>query len=75
MAVKGKNEGQKLILEIDNGDLTKLEDVIKKWSFKDYQSFFRFAISLLILNEEKSVSIKVDGTQQTFAPASDLLKE
>ncbi len=75
MAVKGRVEGQKLLLEVDNGDFTKLEEVMKKWAFKDYQSFLRFAISLLILNEEKSVSIKVDGKQQTFAPASDLLKE
>ncbi|HDV5783367.1 TPA: hypothetical protein RJD83_000279 [Legionella pneumophila] len=74
MAVKSQEKEDKLILEIDNGDLSKLNDVMEKWGFKDYQSFMRFAVSILLLNEEKSVGIKLDGLKQDIAPASDLLK-
>lgn len=75
MAVKSKKEGNKLILEIDNGDLVKLDEVMEKWSFKDYQSLLRFSISVLILSENKSISIKLEGRQQDITPASDLLKD
>lgn len=74
MAVKDKKESNKLILEIDNGDLSKLDEVMEKWSFKDYQSFMRFVVSILLLNEEKSVGIKLDGLKQDITPSSDLLK-
>lgn len=74
MAVKSKKEGDKLFLEIDNGELKKLDEVMEKWAFKDYQSLIQFAISILVLNEDRSVSIKRDGILQTFAPATDLLK-
>jgi hypothetical protein len=75
MAVKSKQEGEKLILEIDNGDLTKLDDALQKWNFKDYQSLLRFSVSMLILNEDRSFSIKRNGEQKSVVPASDLLKE
>jgi hypothetical protein len=74
MAVKSKEENGKLVLEIDNGELSKLKDVMKRWSFKDHQALMRFCISLLYLSEEQSVSIKMDGIQQPLAPSSDLLK-
>ncbi len=77
MAVKGtKNPSNTLLtLEIDNGDLTKLESVMEKWSFKDYQSLFRFAISVLILTDDKSISIKMNGVEKNITPAKDLTKE
>lgn len=74
MPVKSKEESDKLILEIDNGDLSKLKDVMDKWSFKDYQSFMRFAVSIFLLSDDNSISIKADGIRQDFAPVSDLLK-
>lgn len=74
MAVKSNEKEGKLTLEIDNGELKKLKEVMEKWSFKDYQSLQRFMISILFLNEDKSLSIKLDGRQQDIVPASDLLK-
>ena len=64
-----------LILEIDNGDLTKLNEVIEKWAFKDYQSFMRFAVSVFLLNEEKSIGIKLDGIKKEVTPSSDLIMD
>jgi len=75
MAVIGKIDKEKLILEIDNGDLTKLEEVIKKWNFKDYQSFMRFVVSVMLLNEDEFLSIKIDGIRQDIKPASHSTKE
>ena len=75
MAVKSIKEGNILKLEIDNGDLEKLDQVADKWRFKDYQSLLRFAISILILSEEKSVTIKKDGVQKNLIPAADLIKD
>lgn len=75
MAVKDKEELKKLILEIDNGDLSKLKDVMEKWHFKDYQSFWRFAISVLFLSEDNSIAIKMEGKEQKLAPADDLIKK
>lgn len=74
MAVRSKREGDKLILDVDNGDFSKLEDVMQKWGFRDYQSFFRFVISTLVLAEEKVISIKLEGYTQEIVPAAHLLK-
>ncbi len=74
MAVKSVSQDNKLILEIDNGDLAKLNEVMEKWSFKDYQSLLRFSVSILLLNEAKSFGLKIDGTQQEIIPAKELLK-
>jgi hypothetical protein len=74
MAVKSKKDGSKLILELDNGDISKLEEAMEKWNFKDHQSLIRFMVSMLILNEGKSFSLRIDGRQQDIIPSADLLK-
>jgi hypothetical protein len=74
MAIKDKMEERVLHLYIDNGDLDKLEKVLEKWSFKDYQSLVRFSVSVLLLAEDKSIGIKMKGMQKEIQPASDLLK-
>jgi hypothetical protein len=75
MAVKSSKSGDKLILELDNGDVIKLEDVMKKWAFKDHQSLIRFVVSMLILNENNSFSLRIDGRQQEIVPSADFLKD
>ncbi len=74
MAITSRNEENKLILDVDNGDLVKLNEVLEKWSFKDYQSLLRFSISLLLLNEEKYITIKLDGEKKDLVPSKDLIK-
>lgn len=75
MAVKSSEDGGKLTLTIDNGDYEKLNEVMEKWRFKDYQSFLRFAISVFIVSEENSITIKRDGRQQEIGPVPELLKD
>lgn len=75
MAVKSSKKESCLTLEINNGDLTKLDEVMAKWGFKDYQGFMRFAISVFLLSEDNSISINLNGLKQDFAPAFDLIKE
>jgi hypothetical protein len=75
MAIRDTIQDEKLHLIIDNGDLDKLDQVLDKWSFKDYQSLIRFSVSLLLLTEDKSISIKMKGSQTEIRPASELLKE
>lgn len=74
MAVKDQKTNNKLILEIDNGDLEKLDKALNKWNFKDYQSLLRFAVSVFILSDNNSISMQMDGVQQTITPAPDFLK-
>lgn len=75
MSVYSKTEGDKLILELDNGDRTEFEKVMAKWSFRDHQSLMRFAVSLLVLNENKHFPIKVDNHERDIVPAVHLIKE
>lgn len=74
MAVKSTQDGDKIILELDNGDAVKLEEVMKKWSFKDHQSFLRFAMSLHLVNEGRSFSITQKGVPSAVEPVAELLK-
>ncbi len=75
MAITIKEESENnLILNIDNGDLVKLKEVLNKLSFKDYQSLIRFSISLLLLNEEDYITIKLDGEKKDMIPSKDLIK-
>jgi hypothetical protein len=68
-------EKEKLRLEIDNGELYSIKEVIKKWNFKDIQSFLRFSISLLLKTERTLLYIDVNGSPEGRIPAKHLLKE
>jgi len=74
MAVRSKEENQQLFLTIDNGDLSKLQMIMEKWSFKDYQSLIRFFTSVLLVTENKFISIKTNGIQNEVQPAAELLQ-
>lgn len=73
MAIKSKTEGGKLILEVDNGDLEKLNQCMSSWKFKDHQSMLRFAMSLFLVSEDKNLWIKSEGKIQQIVPAKDYL--
>jgi len=74
MAVKPTKKDNKLILEINNGDLTKMEEVLRRWNFKDEQAFWRFSVSTLLETEDKAIWIKSEGTPVSIAPAKHSLK-
>ena len=63
-----------LSLEIDNGDLAKLNEVMEKWNFKDYQSFLRFVISIMLVTEDKFLSIKVRDEITAIKPSAEYVK-
>lgn len=73
MAVKSIERDNKLILELDNGEYTKLKEAMGKWSFKDYQSLIRFSVSMLLLNEDNYFSIRIDNRQQDIVPATSYI--
>ena len=74
MAIKETlNNNKDLLLEINNGDLTTLNEIKEKWSFKNYQSLIRFAASVMTLAEELSLVIKVKGKYEIYEPANDLI--
>lgn len=75
MPIKSKKENSTLTLEIDNGDLEKLEKCMETWQFKDYQSMLRFAISVFLVTEDKCLWMKSDGQPQKIAPAKEFLKD
>lgn len=75
MAVKDTKGTDKLTLEIDNGDLSKLDQAMGKWGFNSYQSLLRFSISLLLLNEDNYFNLKIDKADRMIVPASDYLKD
>lgn len=74
MAVTSTKKDDKLILEIDNGDLTKMKEVLDRWNFKDEQAFWRFSISLLLETEDKTLWIKEKGQPIPVAPADHSIK-
>jgi hypothetical protein len=75
MAVIPIRKENKLILEIDNGDLTKMEEVLKRWNFKDEQAFLRFTVSLLLETENKALWMQENGNPVPIAPAKHSIKD
>ena len=75
MAIKEIQQDSKITLEIDNGDLEKFHKVMHEWNFKDAQSFLRFVLSIFLINQEKSIKIKMDGSFTDVVPSPDLLNQ
>ncbi|MDR2437252.1 MAG: hypothetical protein LBD17_04200 [Endomicrobium sp.] len=73
MTVKETKKDNKLVLELDNGDLEKLNNVISRWKFKDTQSFLRFAVSLMLKTNREVLYIDVNGQPEGRVPAPHLL--
>jgi predicted component of type VI protein secretion system len=73
MAVKSKYQGDKLILEIDNGDLTKMKEVLRDWDFKNEQSFWRFSLSILLEAQDRELWIKSNDEVVQIKPVDSLL--
>lgn len=75
MAVVATQEGKKLKLELDNGDLIKFQQVIKEWNFRNEQAFLRFVVSLLIETEGKELWMKSNGEITKVAPADHSIEK
>ena len=76
MAIKpDRSEEGKLSLSFDNGDKVKFDEVLKEWNFKDEQSLIRFAMSIFLLSNKKSLIIHSEEGQKEITPADDYLKK
>ena len=73
MAVISTKEENKLILELSNGDLVNLKDVLRRWNFKDEQSLLRFLLSILMETQDKELWIKSDDELIAIAPVEHSL--
>ncbi len=63
----------KMTLEFDNGDKEKFEQLMQNWRFKDEQSLIRFAMSVMLLTIDQTVTITTDDGDQKVKPANDFL--
>ena len=80
MSVKiQNNSADKEVLElaIDNGDKEKLDQALKKWQFKDYQSLLRFTTSVILVTQDKSLWIVEEegGELKNIAPSDELINK
>lgn len=62
-----------LYLEVDNGDLEALKEIVDKWNFKDKPSVFRFCLAVLKKSEDQKVSIKEGDKSIILTPNDSLL--
>lgn len=65
-----------LKIDIINGDLKALDDIMNKWKFKDKASALRFAIAVLTQSSRDSLGIRnKDGHINLFQPSDELLQK
>ncbi len=60
-----------LELELNNGDLKVLNDIVKKWNFLNKESAIRFALAVLATS--KPGDLRNDG--DVITPTDQLLKQ
>lgn len=74
MAIRKLSDNSEgLQIEINNGDLLALNEIISNWSFKDKESALRFAIAVLKVTKPGALSQeKEDGTKALLIPTENL---
>lgn len=65
---------KKISLEIDNGDLQAITEVMEKYIFKNEESMIRFILFVLIKSENNTVYIDEGEKKVALTPAKHLLK-
>lgn len=76
MAISEKDlEGGIRELRISNGDLEALDQVVKKHSFSNTESFLKYIVNVMYKAEEPMLKVKIEGELTTYKPASNLLKK
>nr|DAI44149.1 MAG TPA: hypothetical protein [Caudoviricetes sp.] len=64
-----------LTITLTNGDIDLFNQAIEKYNFIDGQAMLRFALSLLIIAEDKEIKINKGGMLVDIAPNKDLIKK
>lgn len=63
-----------LTITFDNGDLKALDDIQRKWRFKDKASLLKFAMAILLKSENNKIIIAVENGETPVTPAKELLE-
>lgn len=74
MAISSEEKEGKLILTIDNGDLERLNAVVERWHFIDYQGLMRFMCSIMIDTKDTKLYMEGDNGPFRVIPAAKLIK-
>lgn len=67
---ENESNTDKLVFEMDNGDLRALNEVVEAWHFKNQESAMRFALAVLKMTPPGELANK----QQSLVPAIELTK-
>jgi hypothetical protein len=67
-------EPKKISLEIDNGDLQGLTEVMEKYKFKNEESLIRFALFTLLKAEGNTIFINEGDKKVGLTPAAHLIE-
>lgn len=74
MAIKiQRDTPDALDVQINNGDLNALNELVKKWGFKDKESALRFAIAVLFVNKPGTLLQEQDDKKITALMPTDTL--
>lgn len=62
-----------VLLNVDNGDLEALKQIIAKWNFKNEESTLRFLIAVTKQAEKEIIYIDQGGQKVGLTPSEDLV--
>ncbi|MCL2331803.1 MAG: hypothetical protein FWC61_04675 [Proteobacteria bacterium] len=65
---------EEMVLKFTNGDLRTFNKIMEKYDFVDEEALVRFAMSILVLTEDKQLKIKQNGDFTLVTPAASLVK-
>jgi hypothetical protein len=69
---ENKKKGTRTV-EISNGDLKALNEIVEKWGFKDVESALRFGVAVMTLSEDSKLYYDNKGEKVMVRP-TELLK-
>ncbi|MEI8295357.1 MAG: hypothetical protein WCG04_02395 [Alphaproteobacteria bacterium] len=69
-----EDKGNCLTIKLDNGDYKVLNEIVKKWKFKDRESVLRYSLALLDVSERGNLFKRdKDGSEIALNPSDQLI--
>lgn len=62
-------------IEISNGDLIALNEIVKRWNFKDIESALRFGVAALSIAKKNALFYENDSGEKIMLEPTDQLKK
>lgn len=69
------NEKGSRQIEINNGDLQALSEVVNHWGFKDHESALRFGLAALSIAKKKALYYENERGEKIMLEPTELLKK